>query len=414
MKGISAFAANPPLPSYPSHTSVLLVNVRLFVRMLFLHMSESIFLKSNLAILNAFLVPLFFLGFVSALYCIGKYNYFLVLAWFVIGPAIGLLSWPGVRRIISVLPAVYIFAALGAFMFLRAVMYSLRLKEYAFFIGSLVVLSAAVLMVNVYIYFNKCEICTTFENKEVGEYVNGQIGEKYVYVFDLADPGSTDVLTYEKRRGEDPQKYFSNIHERSEVCSALFDTPPCGQDIVFVFVTEEGKKLARDIGMAMPYVKIDQKQCLVSCTIPKDKLAKERGAVVSYQTASPGSAPVQWRIARAVSTEFDWEGDPMPYPFRIEMEGYFYVQKDGAYSFRSNGGGDTEVFVDGGPVPLATLHYVLKNGAHRIRLRHLQPAPGNFSLTWSREGGERSPIYVWGGGLQNLCGFAKALLEATK
>ncbi|MEJ2746181.1 MAG: hypothetical protein P8123_10935, partial [bacterium] len=67
---------------------------------------------------NPFLIPLCFLGFMSALYRFRKYDCFLVLAWFAIGSMIGLLSWPGTRRIISILPALYIFAALGAFIFL--------------------------------------------------------------------------------------------------------------------------------------------------------------------------------------------------------------------------------------------------------------------------------------------------------
>ncbi|MEJ2746182.1 MAG: hypothetical protein P8123_10940 [bacterium] len=295
-----------------------------------------------------------------------------------------------------------------------AVITGLRLKGNAFFIGSLALLSIVVLSVNVYVYFNKCDICTMFENKEVGDYVNGLIGQKYVYIYDLTDPISTDVLTYEKRRGEDPENYFFNIHKRDEVYLALFNTPLRDRDVVFVFVTEEGKKLAQDIDRAMPYVKVEKKESFISCTIPRDNLAWERGAVVSYWTAQQGVAPSQWRMARANSTEFDWKDDRMPYPFRIELEGWFYVPADGVYNFCAIGGGDTEVSIDGRQVPLVPSLCILTGGAHRFHLRHLQTAPGNFSIRWGRAGVIGPPIYLWGRGLQNFCSRAAAPNGTTR
>jgi len=391
--------------SVPFQADLLLRNIRWLMGMLFLSMGESIFFISELPIANVFLVPLFFLGGVCALYCFKRRNYFLVLVWFVLAPVAGFLTEPYDYRIIAFLPAVYIFAALGAFLLLKAIISSLRIKGYVFFVSSLVLLSTAILAVNVYVYFNKCRITAGFEDKEIGEYANSRIGKNFIYLVDFGTPANPYVLTYESRRGEDPQKYYSII-KRDEVCSTIFSKPSDGLDIMFIFYkSEENSRLVEDIGKAMPYAKVEQKQYLISCMLPENELAKERGADVSYQTALQETAPVQWARARAVSTEFDWGNYSIPYPFRIEMEGNFCVPKDDTYDFRSIGGGDTEVYIDGKRVSLSPSSCVLKSGAHRIHLRHFQAAPGKFSLTSGRVGEPGAPIYIWGGVLMNLFGL---------
>ena len=401
------FFGYPQLP-FSAHIGILLRNIGLIALMLFLYIADNqaIFLCSGAPMENLFLVPLFFLGCISALYCFRRYNYFLVLAWLILAPIGGILFWPVEYRVIVFLPAVYILAALGAFLLLKAIISCFRLKGQVFFISSLTVLTVAILAVNVYCYFNKAGIRTGLGDRVMGEYVDSQIGKNYVYIVDIADEGALDILTYESRRGEEPKKYFSFI-TANEVYERIFNTPPHNQDILFVFgKSERNNKLAADIGKAMPYVKVEQKISVFSCTIHENELAKERGADVSYQAALQETAPEHWGLARAVSTEFDWGSYPVPYPFRIEMEGIFYVPRDDTYNFHSIGGGDTEISIDGRQVSLAPAPCVLKSGAHRIRLMHLQEAPGKFSLTWGRVGKAGEPIYLWGGVLKNLFGLA--------
>jgi len=401
IKGGFIFFSGLKLP-FSAHTGLFLQNIRILVRMLFSHVEESLWLMSGEPMLNQFLIPLFFLGCISALYCFRRYNYFLALAWLILAPIGGILLLPMDYRIIVFLPAVYIFAALGAFLLLKAILSCFRLRGNVFFISSLSILTVAVFVVNVYVYFNKCAMGTSFSDKEMGEYVDSQIGKRYVYVVGNVDTCAPYVLTYESRRGEDQKKYYSFIKE-DEVYPAIFSKPSGNQDIVFVFFkSKKSSKLVEDIGKAMPYAKVEQKQCLISCMLPENELAKERGADVSYQAALLEAAPVQWGRAEAMSTEFDWENYPISYPFRIEMEGYFCVPKDDRYNFRSNGGGDTEVFIDGEQVSLSPSSCDLNRGAHEIYLRHLQNTPGKFSLTWVRGGEPEVPIYLWRGAIQSM------------
>ncbi|MCX6354744.1 MAG: glycosyltransferase family 39 protein [Candidatus Aureabacteria bacterium] len=405
--GFLFFGHPVQLPSsVPSQTDLLLRNIGLLARMLFLSMGESIFLISELPMANVFLVPLFVLGGICALYCFKRYNYFLVLVWFVLGPIAGFLTEPNDYRIIAFLPAVYILAALGAFLLLKVIISSLRINGYLVFVSLLALMSTAILAVNVYVYFNKCRTTAGFEDKEIGEYANSRIGKNFIYFVDFGTPANPYVLTYESRRGEDPQKYYSII-TRDEVYSAIFNKPSGGLDRMFIFYkSEENSKFVEDVAKAMPYAKVELKQYLISCMLPENKLAKERGSDVAYQTAFQETAPGQWARARAVSTEFDWGHYSIQYPFRIETEGNFCVPKDDTYYFRSIGGGDTEVYIDGKQVSLTPSPCVLKSGVHRIRLRHLQATPGKFSLTWRRGEEQEAPVYIWGAVLKNLFDLA--------
>jgi hypothetical protein len=375
---------------------------KVFLRMLFITMNDSIFLVTETPITNDFLVPLFVLGFVSALYCWRKWNYFLVLAWFIIAPMGGLLSWADTRRIIGFLSAMHIIAALGAFLLLRAVVFGFRLNGRLFFIISLVILTTAIFSVDAYIYFNRAGIRTFGDHKEVAEYVDSQIGKRYVYLVDIAFNDAVYVVTYEKREGSDYRKYYSFI-KADEVYDRIFNSPPRNQDVIFIFgKSDKNKALIADIERAMRYAKVKQETSMLLCAIPERDLVEERGADVSYWTARGEAASVQWGFARTMSTEFDWETYPMPYPFRVEMEGFFYVPSDGTYSFRSIGGGDTEVSIDGKQVPLHPTPCVLKGGGHSIRVTHLQNAPGKFKLTWGKRGASAKPVYLWGELLQDM------------
>lgn len=394
----------------------MLKNFKALVIMMFSEMRYSIFLLRPGPILNDFLVPLFCLGFVCAIYSWKKYNYFLVLAWVIIGPIGGIISLMDIRRVIIFLPAIHLCVALGAFLLLRTILHSLGLRGSVAFIVLFAVMASAIFMVNTYIYFNKAWGWTGAGSRELGEYVKSQTGKRFIYLLGLGDEPTVYFFTYDKRKGENPRNYYEYVDvkdiRKDEIYQYIFSPPP--QDIVFVCgQSRENNMLWDSIEKEMPCAKVERKQHILACSIDEQDLERDRGAWATYYSASPEDeqrgAVYAYRdtyMVKALTTEFDPEQYPPPvgYPFQMEMESYFYVPRDGQYRFEIRGGRDTEVSVDG--VQLTTAFSqgcFLKSGAHKIKIVHLQEDAGKFSVMM-RMGGKIEPLYLWGDILPRLFG----------
>ncbi|MEJ2745527.1 MAG: glycosyltransferase family 39 protein, partial [bacterium] len=380
--------------------NMFLTDIRLFLRMIFLRMSESIFLINSGPMLNDFLVPLFFLGFVCTLYRWRNYACFLVLAWFVFAPMAGILTWPCTRRLTIFFPAVAIMAAIGAFLLIKTMLSSLRLKGGVFFVGVMMIVVLCLFTVDTYVYFNKA-INRTFEHhKEASDYAVRQIGGSYIYFVDLAECANVmNVMTYERRGGEEPSKFYSFIKDR-DIYSKIFNTPP--HDMVFVVWKHKTKTLS-DIVDRIPFARVEEGKHMSRTKLRGSKFLEERGAEVLYELVSDEDLPMQRVAAKTLATEFDWEDQPLRYPFRMALEGYFYVPEDGKYDFKAIGDGETEVCIDGDQINMSLSRDCdLKRGSHSIRVEHLQNAPGKFSLVWGKRGVPPGPIYLWGGLFQDM------------
>ncbi len=380
--------------------SMFLVNMRLFLRMIFLRMSESIFLINSGPMLNDFLVPLFFVGFICTLYRCKNYAYFLVLAWFIFAPMAGILTWPCARRLTIFFPAVYIMAALGAFLLIKTILSVLRLKGSVFFLSSMVIITLGLFTVETYVYFSVARNLTFGHHKEAAEYADKQIGENYMYFVDFDEcANAINIVTYKRRGGEDPKKFYSFIKDR-DVYSKIFNTPP--HDMMFVVLNHRTKTLS-DIVDRVPYTRVEKGKDMSWVKLSERDLIKERGADVLYEPISGEDGFVQRMTAKTNATEFDWESNPLPYPFRMSVEGFFYVPEDGRYNFQASGGVDTEVYVDGSQINVSPPQGCeLKGEGHSIRVVHLQNAPGKFSLTWGKPGAPSEPVYLWGRLLQKM------------
>lgn len=383
--------------------NMFLTDIKLFLRMIFLRMSESIFIINSGPMTNDFLVPLFFVGFICTLYRYKNYAYFLVLAWFVFAPMAGILTWPCARRLTIFFPAVDIMAALGAFLLIKTILSVLRLKGGVFFMVSMVLIVFCLFTVDTYVYFNVA-INRTFEHhKEVTEYANRQIGVNYMYFVDFDEcMKAVDVVTYDRRRGEDPRKFYSFIKGR-DVHAKIFNTPP--HDMIFVILNQNTKTIG-DIVDRFAFARVEKGKHMSWVKILGSDLLKERGAEVSYEPGSDDGRLVQRMAAKTMAAEFDWESCPLAYPFRVEIEGFFYVPEDGKYDFQATGDADTEVYVDGDRIAvLPPSGCDLKGGGHSIRVVHKQNAPGKFGLMLGRPGAPAEPIYLWGGLLQKMYGL---------
>jgi len=408
MMDTSVFTENAQKIHASSSNMVVWINIKLLLRMFFRYMSESYLLQRNGPMLNDFLVPLFFLGFICTLYCWRKYNYFLALVWFFIASIPGLLSWPAVRRILIILPAAYIFVGIGVFLLLKTVIRSLGFRGSRAFIIILTAMIILIFAVNTYIYFNQARIMTDAAARDLGEYVSKCIGKRYVYLVDILCASDVYFLTYESRGGENPDNHYRFI-KREEVSPLIFNEPPKDMDIMFImgYTKEESERLA-EMKKAMPYAQIEKFQYFSAFILNKNDLLKERGVDGVYKTAVNGIIFPQWAIGKILATEFDWEAYPLHYPFQIELEGLFYVPKDGEYSFKAVGDGNTELSIDKNRISISPAFCVFKSGVHRIGVTHLQNRPGKFSITWGSKEKPEEPIYLWHGVIDKLKGPLEA------
>ncbi|MCX6354740.1 MAG: glycosyltransferase family 39 protein [Candidatus Aureabacteria bacterium] len=409
MKQLFAFIGSPALPKSGSHADLLLINVKLFLRMLFLNMSESIHLVRNGPMFNDALVPLFLIGFVSALYNWKRYNYFLLLVWFLVSPIGGILSWPCTRRIIIFMPAVHILIALGALLLFKNIGDSIGLSRKGGLVAALLIMIVIIYPVNAYIYFNQSQAYSQPDLKEVGDYVDSQIGKRYVYLMDV-EPGTecppVYVMTYDKRRGEDPKRFYKYI-TGEEMYDCIFNSP--ARDSEFVIWNNmkipENEKRITSVARAIPLSGIERKQYLVVCTIDEKGLTQWRGVKVSYRKLAQEGRPAEWAAAKTDKTEFDWGNYLLPYPFEAVAEGSFYVPKDYRYEFQVVGNGETTLYIDGDVIcGASSCERYLKEGAHEIYISNVQRGPGTLSITWGAHGKPRSPIYLWSDIIEQLCG----------
>jgi hypothetical protein len=212
-----------------------------------------------------------------------------------------------------------------------------------------------------------------------------------------------DFLTHESRKGKDRRIFYRGI-KSDEIYPAIFNTP--SRDVVFVFWNNrKSLRILADIEKLLPFVTIERKRYILVCKINGADLEKERGVEAAYRPALHDGHLEQPAVRRAVTTEFDWErhAPPVPYPFRLEMEGLFYVPRDGRYTFHLSGNGETEIRIDGSrlSIPLPGGCY-LKAGAHKVSVRHLQDTPGTLTITWGEEGKPGEPIWLWHEVLQKL------------
>ena len=411
MKQLFAFVGKPALPESGSHMDLLLINIKLFMRMLFVNMSESIHLVRDGPMLNDALVPLFFIGFVCALYNWKRYNYFLILVWFLISPIGGILSWPCTRRIIIFMPALHILVALGALLLLKNIEDSIGLSRTGGFVVALLLMIVILCPVNAYIYFNHSTVFTQPDLREVGEYVDSQMGKRFVYLTDIGEVPTVYFMTYEKRRGEDPGRYYRDI-AGEEMYDCIFNSPP--KDSMFVIWNNmkkpENQKRITSLERMIPFSGVERKKYVVACTVDEKGLARWRGVKISYRRLAEEGLPTEWAVGKTETTEFDWRNYPLPYPFEAVMEGSLYVPKEGRYEFQVVGSGETELYIDGDEISGAPLrrHY-LKEGAHEILIAHVQPEPGALSITWGAEGKPRSPMYLWSDIVERLCGGAPGM-----
>jgi len=405
-RDLCVFIGRPRLPQSCSAADLFLINIRKFVRMLFMAMSESIHLVRGGPILNDALVPLFFIGFVCALYNWKRYNYFLVLVWFILSPIAGILSWPCIRRIIIFMPALHLCVALGALLLLKNVANSIGLSRRSAFVAALLIMVFILWPVNAYIYFNRATAFSGPDLKELGEYADSQMGKRFVYITDIGEGPTIYFLTYESRRGEGTTRYYRFVGGE-EMYDCIFNSPP--RDSVFVsWKRPETMKRIAPLEKMVPFTEVEGKQHIIACTVYEKGLARWRGVKISYRRLAEEGLPTEWAVGKTESTEFDWRNYPLPYPFEALMEGSLYVPKEGRYEFQVAGSGETELYIDGDEISVAPLrgHY-LKGGAHEILIAHVQPEPGALSITWGAEGKPRSPMYLWSDIVERLCGVTR-------
>ncbi|MEI6632733.1 MAG: glycosyltransferase family 39 protein [Chlamydiota bacterium] len=410
MDNIFLFVGKPNLPQSVTPGNLLLGNIQMFGRTLFRVMSESVHLTREGPIINGALVPLFFMGFVCALYNWKRYNYFLMLVWFLLSPIGGILSWPCTRRIIIFMPALHILVALGALLLFRALQRAIGFNRSRGFFACLAFLIFVLFAVNTHIYFSRSRIFTGNDLKQMGECVDGQIGKRYVYLVDVSSyrySPEAYVMSYESRKGEDSKKDFDFI-DGKHICDRILNSPP--RDMVFVLWNNrkmpETMQGIESIERNIPHTEVERKEYIVTCAVSQNDLAKWRGGTVSYTDCGEAPGDV-WGSARTESLDFDWRAHPLPYPFRIGLKAFFYVPKEGGYGFQAMGNGETELFVDGEKISLSAApeHY-LGEGAHEVSVKHVQNEPGSLGIRWGADAKSMEPLYVWSDAIQRVCGSA--------
>jgi len=80
------------------------------------------------------------------------------------------------------------------------------------------------------------------------------------------------------------------------------------------------------------------------------------------------------------------------------------VPKDGEYSFRAFGDGNTELSIDRNRISLYPALCLLTSGVHRIGVTHLQNRPGKFYIVWGAQEKSEELMYLWHGVMDKLMG----------